>query len=114
MDFRSVLSLVWYVVSETNLLEIGCFPGVGGCGGIFQNYRTFVKGCFAIPLGQVFAVEAELLTTFLTINFAWKYGWHRIWLESDSSYMVQLLSSHSEMVPWRVHQAWQRCIFQIS
>ena len=50
----------------------------------------------------------------LAINFDWKYGWHRIWLESDSSYVVQLFSSRSEMVPWRVRQAWQRCIFQIS
>ena len=33
-------------------------PGVDGCGGIFQNCRAFVKGCFAIPLGQVFAFEA--------------------------------------------------------
>ncbi|KAI9166139.1 hypothetical protein LWI28_026893 [Acer negundo] len=30
-------------------------PGFGGCGGIFRNYRAFMKGCFAIPLGQVFA-----------------------------------------------------------
>ncbi|KAK1591397.1 hypothetical protein Q3G72_007018 [Acer saccharum] len=88
--------------------------GVGGCGGIFRNCRAFVKGCFAIPLGQVFTFEAELLAASLTINFAWKYGWHRIWLESDSSYVVQLLSSRSEMVPWRVRQARQRCIFQIS
>ena len=89
-------------------------PGVGGCGGIFRNCRAFVKGCFAIPLGQVFAFEAELLAASLDINFAWKYGWHRIWLESVSSYVVQLLSSRSELVPWRVRQAWQRCIFQIS
>ncbi|KAI9174960.1 hypothetical protein LWI28_025363 [Acer negundo] len=90
------------------------FPGFGGCGGIFRNYRAFLKGCFAIPLSQVFEFEAELLAASLAINFAWKYGWHRLWLESNSSYMVQLLSSHSEMVPWRVRQAWQRCIFQIS
>ena len=51
-------------------------PGVGGCGGIFRNCRAFVKGCFAIPLGQVFAFEAELLAALLAINFAWKYGWH--------------------------------------
>ena len=28
--------------------------------------------------------------------------------------MVQLLSSRSKLVPWRVRQALQRCIFQIS
>ena len=37
-----------------------------------------------------------------------------VWLESDSSYAVQLLSSRFEHVPWRVRQAWQRCIFEIS
>ncbi|KAK4840831.1 hypothetical protein QYF36_019153 [Acer negundo] len=46
----------------------------------------------------VFTFEAELLAASLAINFAWKNGWHRIWLESDSSYMVQLLSSRYKMV----------------
>ncbi|KAI9157100.1 hypothetical protein LWI28_016974 [Acer negundo] len=125
VDFKSILSLVWYAVSEANCLDIGymrncmddllilhrfglqgrlskasmiksviwsplapgwikvhidgaamCSPGVGGCGGIFRNYRAFVNGCFAIPLGKVFAFEFELLAASLTINFAWKYGWH--------------------------------------
>ncbi|KAK2657504.1 hypothetical protein Ddye_010556 [Dipteronia dyeriana] len=84
------------------------------CGGIFRNYRAFVMGCFDVPLDHVFAFEAELLAASIAINFAWQNGWHRIWLESDSSYVVQLLSSRSEQVPWRVRQAWQRCIYHIS
>ncbi|KAI9170477.1 hypothetical protein LWI28_028601 [Acer negundo] len=88
--------------------------GFGGCGGIFRNCIAFVKGCFAIPLSQVFTCKAELLAAFLAINFAWKYVWHHLCLKSDSSDMVQLLSSRSEMVPWTVRQAWQRCIFLIS
>ena len=44
-------------------------PGVGSCSGIFRNCRAFVKGCFNIPLGQVFAFEAELLAASLAINF---------------------------------------------
>ncbi|KAK3172171.1 hypothetical protein Dsin_032508 [Dipteronia sinensis] len=63
---------------------------------------------------QVFAFEVELLAASMSIDFAWKYGWRRIWLESDSSYMVQLLSSRSKHVPWLVRKALQRCIFQIS
>ncbi|KAI9198283.1 hypothetical protein LWI28_012969 [Acer negundo] len=127
VDFRSILSLVWCVVSKVNRLDIGCMhncmddllilcrfglqgrpfeaaviksviwspptpdwikvntdgvvmgsSGFGGCGGIFRNCRAFVKGCFAIPLGQVFAFEAELLAVSLAINFAWKYGLHRL------------------------------------
>ncbi|KAK2652805.1 hypothetical protein Ddye_012661 [Dipteronia dyeriana] len=86
----------------------------GGCGGIFRNCRAFVKGCFAVPLDHVFAFEAKLLAASIAINFAWQNGWHRIWLESDSSYVVQLLSSRPEQVPWRIRQAWQCCIYQIS
>ncbi|KAK3225647.1 hypothetical protein Dsin_005509 [Dipteronia sinensis] len=89
-------------------------PGVGGYGGVFRNSRAFVKGCFVVPFSQVFAFEAELLTASMAINFAWQNGWHRIWLESDSSYVVQLLSSRSKQVPWRIRQAWQCCIYQIS
>ncbi|KAK2634159.1 hypothetical protein Ddye_028951 [Dipteronia dyeriana] len=73
-------------------------PGAGGCKGIFCNCRAFVKGCFAVPLNHVFAFEAELLAASITINFAWQNGWHLIWLESDYSYVVQLLSSRSEQI----------------
>ncbi|KAK3223774.1 hypothetical protein Dsin_010799 [Dipteronia sinensis] len=63
---------------------------------------AFVKGCFAIHLGQAFAFEAEFLAASMGINLSWKYRWRQIWPESESSYVVQLLSSHSKHVPWRV------------
>ncbi|KAK3189414.1 hypothetical protein Dsin_028975 [Dipteronia sinensis] len=88
--------------------------GTEGYRGIFRNCRSFVKGCFDILLGHVFAFEVELLAASMGINFAWKYMWSRIWQKSDYSYVVQLLSSRSKHVPWRLRQAWQRCIFQIS
>ncbi|KAK3199002.1 hypothetical protein Dsin_022417 [Dipteronia sinensis] len=87
---------------------------VKGCRSVFHNCRAFVKCGFAVPLGQVFAFEAELLAVSTAINLAWQNGWPRIWLENDSSYMVHLLASRSEQVPWRIRQAWQRCIYQIS
>ncbi|KAK3219000.1 hypothetical protein Dsin_012970 [Dipteronia sinensis] len=99
-----IKSVVWsplapgWIKVNTDGATIGSL-GVGGCSGIFWNYKAFVKGCFAILLSQVFAFEAELLAASLAINFAWKYGCYRIWLESDSSYVVQLLSSRSEMIP---------------
>ncbi|KAK3183302.1 hypothetical protein Dsin_030588 [Dipteronia sinensis] len=114
-----IKSVVWsppapgWIKVNTNGASMGS-SGVGGCGCIFRNCRGFVKGCFAFSLSQVFIFEAELLAASLAMNFIWKYGWHRIWLESDSSYVVQLLSSRSEIVPLRVRQVWQRSIFQIS
>ncbi|KAK2642394.1 hypothetical protein Ddye_024157 [Dipteronia dyeriana] len=65
-------------------------------------------------LRMVFPFEAELLATSLAINYAWNLGWHKIWLQSDSSYVAQLLSVRSDHVTWRVRQAWQCCIHQIS
>ncbi|KAK2662165.1 hypothetical protein Ddye_000739 [Dipteronia dyeriana] len=82
-------ALGWNKVN-TNGAALGS-PGVGGGGGVFHTYRSFVKACFVVPLCQVFAFEAELLATSLAINYAWNLGWHRIWFKSDSSYVVQLL-----------------------
>ncbi|KAK3229809.1 hypothetical protein Dsin_001690 [Dipteronia sinensis] len=99
-----IKSVLWsppapsWIKVNTNGAVMGS-PGVGDCGGIFRNCRAFVKGCFAIPFSQVFAFESKLLIASLAINFALNYGWQRIWFESDSFYVVQLLSSRSEMVP---------------
>ncbi|KAK3205148.1 hypothetical protein Dsin_019194 [Dipteronia sinensis] len=78
-----IKSVVWsppalsWIKVDADGATIGS-PRVGGYGGIFRNCRAFVKGCFAIPLGQVFGFEVELLAVLLAINFAWKYMWHRI------------------------------------
>ncbi|KAK3212468.1 hypothetical protein Dsin_017174 [Dipteronia sinensis] len=62
--------------------------GIEGYMEVFGNCRSFVKGFFAISLGQVFAFEAELLVASIEI------------------------SSHSESVPLCVWQAWKKCIYQ--
>ncbi|KAK3221988.1 hypothetical protein Dsin_009013 [Dipteronia sinensis] len=114
-----IRSVVWsppaprWIKVNTDGAALGS-PGVGDYGGVFRTCRSFVKACFVVPLGQVFAFEAELLAASLAINYAWNLGWSRIWLESDSSYVVQLLSIRSDQVTWSVRQAWQRCIHQIS
>ncbi|KAK3188308.1 hypothetical protein Dsin_027869 [Dipteronia sinensis] len=46
----------------------------------------------------------------MAINYAWINDWRRIWLESDSSYVVQLLSARSDKVQWCVWQAWHGCL----
>ncbi|KAK3224617.1 hypothetical protein Dsin_004479 [Dipteronia sinensis] len=89
-------------------------PGVRGCGGVFRNCRSFVKGCYAAPLGSVFAFEAELLAMSMAINYAWINDWCRIWLKSDSSYVVQLLYAHFYQVPWCVWLALHMCLSQIT
>ncbi|KAI9178075.1 hypothetical protein LWI28_022444 [Acer negundo] len=74
-----IKSVIWsppaldWIKVNTNNADMGS-PGIDGCGGIFRNCKVFVKGCFAIPLGHVFAFEAELLAASLAINFTYKYG----------------------------------------
>ncbi|PON63959.1 Ribonuclease H-like domain containing protein [Parasponia andersonii] len=72
--------------------------GLSGCSRMFRTYHDFVCGCFSIPLGIGYAFETELATVIHAINFAWKYGWKRLWLENDSIYVVSILLSHSVKV----------------
>ena len=60
---------VWIKVN-TDRAAFGC-SGVVGSGGIFRNYRSFVHGCFALPIGLAFAFEAELVAVIQAISFAW-------------------------------------------
>ncbi|KAK3189374.1 hypothetical protein Dsin_028935 [Dipteronia sinensis] len=96
-----------------NLLILRRF-GLSGPPGIAPVIRSVVWSPPVPGWIKVFAFEAKFLTASLAINYAWNLGWHKIWLESDSSYIVQLLSIRSDQVTWRVRQAWQRCIYQIS
>ena len=73
-------------------------PSLTGCAGIFHTYMGFVKGCFVIPFSVCFAFEAELAATVHTIDYAWTFGWRRLWLESDSAFVVAILRSRSRKV----------------
>ncbi|KAK1577292.1 hypothetical protein Q3G72_020471 [Acer saccharum] len=70
-------------------------PSHVGCTRVFRTCRGFVKGCFAIPLGVCFAFEIELATAVHAIDNAWTFGWRRLWLESDSTFVVTILRSRS-------------------
>ncbi|KAK2661126.1 hypothetical protein Ddye_007659 [Dipteronia dyeriana] len=89
-------------------------PGLVGCAGVFRTCRGFVKCCFAIHLGVYFAFEAELADVVYAIDYAQTFGWHQLWLESDSTFVVDILRSRSRKVPWRWRSAWDRCLGLIS
>ncbi|KAK2652591.1 hypothetical protein Ddye_012447 [Dipteronia dyeriana] len=72
-----------------------------------------VKGVFC-PLGVCFAFEAELAAGIYAIDYAWTFGWRRLWLESDSTFVVDILRSRSRKVSWRWSTAWDRCLGLIS
>ncbi|KAK2655634.1 hypothetical protein Ddye_008686 [Dipteronia dyeriana] len=89
-------------------------PSLAGCAGVFRTCRSFIKGCFAIPLGVCFAFEAEFAAAVYAIDYAWTFGCRRLWLESDSTFVMDILRSKSRKVPWRWRTAWDRCLGLIS
>lgn len=51
---------------------------------IFHSSRGFVKGCFVVHLGHIFAFEAELLAMIQALEIAKEYSWENLWLKYDS------------------------------
>ncbi|KAK3213082.1 hypothetical protein Dsin_017788 [Dipteronia sinensis] len=98
---------------NTDMTAFGS-PGLAGCAGVFCTYKGFVKSCFAIPLDVCFAFEAELAAAVHAIDYAWTFGWRQLWLESDSTFVVDTLRSRSRKVPWRWRPVWDRCLSFIS
>ncbi|KAK3199937.1 hypothetical protein Dsin_023352 [Dipteronia sinensis] len=96
--FSTQLKALWRVNTDGDAFGS---PGLAGCAGVFRTCRGFFKGCFAIPLIVCFAFEAELAAAVHTIDYAWTFGWRRLWLESDSTFVVDTLRSRSYKVPWR-------------
>ena len=44
------------------------------------------------------------------IDLAWTKGWHRLWLECDSLYVVNLFRTKSKKVPWELKKNWMQCL----
>ncbi|KAK3189348.1 hypothetical protein Dsin_028909 [Dipteronia sinensis] len=67
----------WWIKVNTDGTTLGS-PSVGDCGGVFRTCKSFVKACFTVSVGQVFAFEVELLAVSLAINYAWNLGLIRL------------------------------------
>ncbi|XP_057808992.1 uncharacterized protein LOC131023449 [Salvia miltiorrhiza] len=85
-------------------------PGIIAAGGVFRDNWAMVRGCFHIKGGVGFAFEAELLAIITAITLAHDRNWLRLWIESDSMYVVKLLESRSSDVPWRFMNLWQNTL----
>lgn len=85
-------------------------PGISTCGGIFRNHRGFVRGCFAIPLGVQSALFAEMCAFMTVVEIAAQKQWFPIWLESDSSILVEKVKKKDPEVPWQIRTRWYNCL----
>ena len=114
-----IVSITWqpppsaWIKVNTNGSALGS-PGAAGAGGIFHTTAGFPRGAFSFNLGCDFAYVAELSAAIYALEIAWNKGWHTLWLECDSIWVVQLLSSKSKTVPWKIKHRWLRCLTYIS
>ena len=57
-------------------------------------------------MGVSFAFEAEILSFIITVEYAYKYKWNNLWIETDSIYVVMAFNSKNTNVPWRFRNRW--------
>ncbi|XP_057779485.1 uncharacterized protein LOC130998068 [Salvia miltiorrhiza] len=82
-------------------------PGDIAAGGVYRDKFCVVRCCFHLKGGKGYAFEAELLAVITAVAIAHSRGWHKLWLEADSLYVVKLLEDRSLAVPWRFYAAWK-------
>ncbi|XP_057803758.1 uncharacterized protein LOC131019091 [Salvia miltiorrhiza] len=75
-------------------------PGKIAAGGVFRDNHGCVRGCFHQDGGKGFAFEAELLAVILAIQIAHERNWRFLWVESDSTYIVNLFGCRG--ASWRL------------
>ncbi|CAL0329797.1 unnamed protein product [Lupinus luteus] len=85
----------------------GC-PGIAGGGTIFRNYKGDVLACFSDFYENQEALYGELNTTIEAIQFAYKKGWKKVWLEVDSSTVVDIFKRKTNP-PWKLISKWILC-----
>ncbi|XP_019435871.1 PREDICTED: uncharacterized protein LOC109342316 [Lupinus angustifolius] len=83
-------------------------PGHARGGGIFRDCFGEMLGCFAIYMNIQDSLYAELFASILAIAMAkWK-GWSVVWLECDSSMVVDIFKGKFQ-VPWKLRNSWSKC-----
>ncbi|XP_057803497.1 uncharacterized protein LOC131018806 [Salvia miltiorrhiza] len=89
-------------------------PGAIGYEGVFRDHWGWVRGCFHYKYSMCNAFEAELLTVIMAIRIARARHWTKLWVESDSTYVVGLLRENSKNVPWRFKASWDDILSSLS
>lgn len=73
-------------------------PGNMACGGVFETCRGFVLLCFHSKAGIEFRMKQKLVQlAIFALELARERWLDFIWLEADSSYVVSLLWTRSDL-----------------
>lgn len=78
------------------------------CGGVFRNSHGIFVGGFTYGFACNHTFSAELKAVILVIMTAMNGGWDRIWLESDSTNVVNTIVSKNKRVSYFLFHEWKR------
>ncbi|KAF1878970.1 hypothetical protein Lal_00047642 [Lupinus albus] len=88
-------------------------PGLVGGGGIFRDSNGVLLACFASYLHLQDALFAELFAAMKAIRISYKRGWWNLWLECDSTLVMDIFNSRSK-APWKLQNEWLLCMKEIA
>ncbi|XP_019450654.1 PREDICTED: uncharacterized protein LOC109352924 [Lupinus angustifolius] len=88
-------------------------PGHAGGGGIFRDSNEDMLGCFAAYFHIHDSLFAELHAAIMAIQIASLKGWREVWLECDSSLVVEIVKGIKDP-PWKLSNYWEHCKMIIS
>ena len=112
--FKEIILVVWkppttrWVKANT---DGSLMQSSASCGCIFRDHKGTFLGCSASNLGTMSIFEAELSSIIFAMEFAARYDWLNLWVESDSSSVV-LAFKNSKLIPVRLRNRWHNC-FQL-
>ncbi|KAK3225980.1 hypothetical protein Dsin_005842 [Dipteronia sinensis] len=89
-------------------------PGLGSCSGVYRDSSARFIGIFGAPLGICYSFFAEMKDALLAINFAFRYGWRWLWLETDSWAVYSCFSNSKYSPPWQLRNQWLQCKYWIT
>ena len=87
--------------------------GIGGFGAVFRDYKGHFVGAFASNIDIPSSVAAEVMAVITAIELAWVRDWKHVWLEIDSSTVLDYIRTPS-LVPWQLRVRWLNCLYRIS
>ncbi|XP_057811778.1 uncharacterized protein LOC131026015 [Salvia miltiorrhiza] len=102
-----------WIKVNTDGFAMGALGNIAA-GGVFRDHFSWVRGSFHYKDGVGFTFVAELLAVIKAIMIAHDRGWHHLWIESDSTYIVHLLMERSCSVPWRFIVLWNKVLSLLS
>lgn len=89
-------------------------PGAAACGGIFRISGGRYVGGYCQNLGFQNAFYSELMAVIIGVEFAYQFGWHTLWLESDSMGVIEGLRSSTFKPPWPLRVHWHNCLSRLN